>query len=382
MKRPKANPADNTSGKLLVVPQTGKPLSTAQQAFNRLVARIEKLHRQIAKETRDLDEAMAFFNQNIQPRRDKITQARKDLVLQLATFLDSPQLKKNQNETLNQMIAEQLGQIGAEDGGLGDEKLQQLFSRVLRVDYAQAAREELRAAREEFEELFANAGVKPDLSGFHDDMTPDEFQAEASRIASKFLNESTSEPPPKKKRLTKRQLEKEERAKLAEEARKRSIATIYKQLARVFHPDLEPDAALRPHKELLMQQLTAAYRNNDLHTMLRLEVEWLTSEKDDVQRLTDEKLDVYNEVLREQIQRLESQLFELPMQPQYRPITQATGPFQITAILDGRPEVRELNELHKTIANMTTQLQSPKAIDYLRHMIKEFRQIQKEDFGY
>jgi hypothetical protein len=38
--------------------------------------------------------------------------------------------------------------------------------------------------------------------------------------------------------------------------------------------------------ETVMQELTAAYRNHDLHTLLRLELEWIRREEGDLDRIT------------------------------------------------------------------------------------------------
>src|SRR5205823_6427352 len=120
------------------------------------------------------------------------------------------------------------------------------------------------------------------------------FAAKAAEVAEKFeqQNAASDEDPfqqPERPK-TKRQMEKEALRRNAEEVRKKSISTIYKQLARILHPDLEPDAALRERKVVLMQQLTAAYRDNDLHTLLRMELEWIQKEQGDVAHLTDAKL--------------------------------------------------------------------------------------------
>ena len=105
-----------------------------------------------------------------------------------------------------------------------------------------------------------------------------------------------------------------------EEFRKRSIANIYKQLARVLHPDFERDTERQKNKVQLMQELTAAYRQNDLHTLLRLEMQWIENEGGDIDRLTEEKLGVYNEILQDQVQGLEQRLMGLIFHPRYRPI--------------------------------------------------------------
>src|SRR5439155_24603602 len=97
-----------------------------------------------------------------------------------------------------------------------------------------------------------------------------------------------------------------EELRAMEEARKRNIASIYKQLARVLHPDLERDNERQKEKVQLMQELTEAYRQKDLHTLLRLEMQWIENEGGHLDRLTEEKLSVYVEVLQGQVQGLEA----------------------------------------------------------------------------
>ena len=48
----------------------------------------------------------------------------------------------------------------------------------------------------------------------------------------------------------------DEDGRAADELRKRSIAIIYKQLARVLHPDFERDSERQKKKVQLMQELT------------------------------------------------------------------------------------------------------------------------------
>jgi hypothetical protein len=69
-----------------------------------------------------------------------------------------------------------------------------------------------------------------------------------------------------------------------------------------------------------MQELTVAYQQNDLHTLLRLEMQWIENESGDIERLTEERLAMYNEVLREQVKGLENRLHGLLFHPRYRPI--------------------------------------------------------------
>jgi hypothetical protein len=140
----------------------------------------------------------------------------------------------------------------------------------------------------------------------------------------------------------------------------------------VLHPDLESDPGRKQAKGALMQELTAAYRNNDLHTLLRLELEWIQREEGDVERLTEEKLSIYNQVLKEQVSELERELAELRYHPRYQSIAVAAGPLGIRL----RTDPAEMRWLDATIASMEasiTRMRSGKPLDQVRVLIKAYR---------
>ncbi len=55
---------------------------------------------------------------------------------------------------------------------------------------------------------------------------------------------------------------------LQDELAKKSITELYKELAKLIHPDLEQDEQRRHSKEQLMKELTAARDQEDVHAML------------------------------------------------------------------------------------------------------------------
>ena len=150
----------------------------------------------------------------------------------------------------------------------------------------------------------------------------------------------------------------------AEEFRKRSIATIYKQLARVLHPDLERDRDRQKQKMELMQELTAAFRENDLHTLLRLEMQWIEKEGGDVERLTEEKLDVYNEFLNRQVEGLEQRLRDLVFRPRYRSILIWEN--RLARTIDGPEKTRELDDSISNIERSVHLLEAARTADEVR----------------
>ena len=305
------------AGGLVVISQPGRPLSKAQRAFNRLVTKVEELRARLDREIHRLDKVLAYYGEYIHPRMQRQMALRKELIRALAPFLDGNRLKqKSERKTLRMVIAEQINEIAGKEGTLTDEDLQAVFKQVHGVDFGQVEQEEMAEMRSVMEEMFGEIGIGIDLSDLRPDMSDEELASKAAEMAERIQQKAEEEdgafrPPDNRK--TKRQLEKEERTRQAEQLRNKGIASVYKQLAKVLHPDLEPDAGRKQAKGTLMQELTAAYRNNDLHTMLRLELEWIHRDEGDVERLTEEKLSIYNQVLREQVFELERELAELPI---------------------------------------------------------------------
>lgn len=131
-------------GSLVLLSREDRPLTKAQRAFNRLVARVEELRAELDCEIRRLDKALVYYGEHLHPRQQRLNALRKDIVRALAPFLDDKCLKrKNERETLRMIIAEQMSQIVQEEGSLTDGDLRALFEQVHGVDFGQAEREQM-----------------------------------------------------------------------------------------------------------------------------------------------------------------------------------------------------------------------------------------------
>jgi hypothetical protein len=369
------------SDELTLIAARGRPLTKAQQTFNRLIKRIEALRSKIESETRRLDNLLAYYGKHLYPRLQRQTELRKALARTLATFLDNKRLKgKKARFTLCDLIADQLDAIVAEDDCLSDDDLRALFQRVTGEDFEEVTREEFEEARQEMESTFNEFGIDIDLSDMKPGMSDEALAAKAAemntRLQEEIEKQQQSFTPPRRPK-TARQHEREKREKLAEELRKKTLATVYKQLARVLHPDLELDPERRRQKERLMQELTVAYSNNDMHTLLRLEMEWIEREEGEIERLTEEKLAVYNQTLKEQVQGLEQELRELPCDPRYQPIVVFEGPFRATVRNDGPAEALRLDKANASIEASIRDLRSNNGLETLRAILRSYRNEQR-----
>lgn len=361
---------------LVLVARPDQPLTRAQQTFNRRIAKIEALRRKLDAQVRRLDKALAYYGEHLHPRLKRRTELRKDLVRTLAPFLDDKRLRRKwERATLKRIVVDHIEEIIADEGSLTDADLLAVFERIHGASFAQVEQQEMEAAFSTMETMFGEIGIEVDFSGISPDMSDEAFVARATEIAGKFQEQAKEQSHAfarRKRPRTKRQLESEERQRQAEQIRKRSIATIYKQLARVLHPDLEPDSALKDRKCALMQELTTAYHGNDLHTLLRLELEWIHHEELDLQRLTDEKLAIYNQVLKEQADELQREIRQLAYDPRYQSLVFPDGPFALRVRTDGPVVAASLDDEIASLKGSLARLRTGAAFDEVRDFVHTF----------
>ncbi len=114
----------------------------------------------------------------------------------------------------------------------------------------------------------------------------------------------------------------------------KNLNDLYRQLARVFHPDLESDEEKRGAKEELMKELNHAYKSKNIYAMLQMEVQWLAASQDRLGNLPAEKLKVFVLSLKEQLKILNAELKSVPNQPRFEILHKVTFPFYCESIPD------------------------------------------------
>ncbi|SHI89442.1 hypothetical protein SAMN02745146_1831 [Hymenobacter daecheongensis DSM 21074] len=114
------------------------------------------------------------------------------------------------------------------------------------------------------------------------------------------------------KRKTKKQQAQEAAARQEQQQLLGNTKTLYRQLARANHPDLERDPALAQEKTARMQQITRAYEANDLYMLLQLLSEHAPGSTDNE---SEDLLARYTQALRRQQDELKQRLNELKYGP-------------------------------------------------------------------
>ena len=367
-----------TTNTLIIGKQAAKTLSKSQQIFNRLSQKIENLQDELQSKTKILDECLMFYGNVIHPLEQEMLILQKEVTKLLYKFYMNNKfvignLGNKKRQILKDIISVQLDNILCGDKNEPDEEIKHIYQNIFGVSYEAVAKEGFSEIINEMESMFSNMGLDVDLSDIDIKSGEEDIFRKIKEIEEKakrdLENEQASQGVKKK---TKKQLAKELKEQQIEEARNRNISSIYKQLAKVLHPDLEQDTAIKIEKESLMKQLTAAYETHDLHTLLRLEIQWIHKENSHLETLSENKLEIYIQLLKEQIKELEEEHYMLSHHPRYLPLNYFYHESSLPNIQILTSKKNQIKEIIGSLNNSIQRLKGDDPLSELRDIIRIF----------
>ncbi|MCF2502302.1 hypothetical protein L0663_02845 [Dyadobacter sp. CY107] len=264
-------------------------LNKRQKEFNQLSEKIEELDRLIPELESAYDQMIQRIPTDLDPLVKEYQEYRVEIVHIMDRTYSADLFRKIYQDKLAYLITE-----GAYDliAHYGFEDLKPVFNKYSQVDIETLLAEE-RAKAEKITDpafLLESEGAKEPIEyeNFHD--LPEE---EKQRIKAGQREE----------RLAKRI---QEAKQLAEQQKTtKSVRTVYMDLVKAFHPDLEKDEAEKLRKTDIMQQVTQAYQENNLLKLLKLQIELDRIDQDELENLSKNQLNYYNKVLKQQVEELE-----------------------------------------------------------------------------
>ena len=321
-------PAISKAG-LAIRPADGAPLSRTQVEFNRLIKSLEATKARHLREQERLDKTLVTAIRELVPLVEELNRLNCNLIFTGMKAFQSLKLTAHRRLWFADLLSTKAGNLLVDPVGLNEQEIHELEAIIKKLSpdkedsqMNEGYEKELSAARVMMEQAARLAGLDLDLSDLDPRGDPEEFHRIANerlRDAFQTKQESATDGKPGRK-PTKAQAENERKRLAKEDAKNRDLKSLFKQLAKAFHPDLEPDPLLKEHKKIWMQRLNAAYAADDLREMLQLEMEWLGEEATNLATAGDQKLQVYCMVLKEQILDLKGQIYRLPFEPQYGPL--------------------------------------------------------------
>ncbi|MFH1831748.1 MAG: hypothetical protein ABH827_02990 [bacterium] len=296
------------------------------------------LQAQQQDKTQELDLALQFYYEKIRPD-EVILQGLfiERVTIAYQIYKTSKDFSKAERKDLKKIVMDEVNVVfSLGDGYNIPVEVKEIFSDLNGVDYDETLAAEL--------ELFE-----------------DENQMASSRRESK---------------KTKKQREKESKKSEFEALLKQNINSTYKQLARVLHPDLEQNSEQKIVKEELMKTLTIAYKNNDLYELLNLELECLKHSASTKQTQNNEKLEIYNTVLADQVKTLQVTIDTLFQDPKYAPLGRYYND-RFNGIFSLKFKYEQLKNEVRAMQKFVNRLKTPAVVGIFKIAIKERRAMQR-----
>ena len=256
--------------------------SPAQQAFRQAILDVENLRERLRDLRAGQAEARRRYWQQVGPAATAVVAARRGLFPALEDALLLGYFSRLEEEQITDLI---VGNARALEERFGEDE-----GEILRK-YAPAAHRN-RAAQTKPE----HHGSAETAEYYTPDPTlpPHEQAAAAARA----------------RRKTKAQRAKEDAEQADQKQLESNAKTIYRQLARTHHPDLERDPEKQAGKTAQMQRITEAYEADDLYTLLQLLAESGPADAD-----SDDVLARYTRALLQQQITLKQEMNEVKYGP-------------------------------------------------------------------
>ncbi len=380
MKHSKINDTTNSKSDnkgLIITKASTKKLTKNQLEFNKLTLKIEKLQKDIEKKKDKLDLALKMYGNDLHPLKEVLLKEREQNLLILWQHYKSKKLSAKDQTHLKQIVREHLQRFFMELNELPSENVKAIFNELENDDYDKKRAEEKSEAAKNLKAALKK--MKVDLSGIDTTNENELYDRLRAHQQKEFETNQNAGYNNKEKKKTAKQIEAEKIQQDAEELKQKNIGTIYKQLAKLFHPDLEQDESKKAEKALLMQELIAAYESKNLHALLTLELKWIHKENEHLESLTEEKLVVYLQILKDQIADLTFEKEEIGYMPQYAVLVENFGWEVKQAPID--TITRHLKATTNLINDFKLNFKlfkSDDALKYIKYMIKDWKLITRE----
>ena len=290
---------------LKVVPSVKGKLSPAQQRFNKLLARVDNLGRQLQDLERLAGQVRGPHLARVAELDRQAVDAQRQMLFFLHDRLQRKGLTPAQQKTARAIVENLLHPLAE----LEDDAVIQLRTVYgMAEDPAAQGSELCKQMLDMAEDALGRSLDREALQGMD---SPEEMmealmqqvraqeEAEQERLAAR----RAKRPPTAGQRKAQEQ---------AQDA-KAALRSIYRQLASALHPDRETDPAERDRKSALMVQANTAYERGDLTTLLRLQLQAEQVDAAHIARMAEEQIAALSLLLKQQVATLEGQLAEAEM---------------------------------------------------------------------
>jgi hypothetical protein len=301
-------------------------LSNLQKTFNRLKKKILVLRNRLKETETILEQALHFFQTEVSPLNYSLLSTVSDVIKILYRYHKNPkQLSKRDKINLKELIISKCRDALTLANSINDVDLevQDILKDLEGVDCRDLFNNDLEEGKVMISKMFKELNLDVNLNSLDASDDQESLVKKVLEAMVEAHQKQQSETPSFIKPKSKREIQKEIKAKELENLQHEGLGKLYKQLAKALHPDLEQDPSVKAEKEQLMKRLTTAYKNDDLHALLSIEMEWFKRTESDEQEgklPSDEQLKIFNSLLKDQVEELEFTLAMAASHPRFFPL--------------------------------------------------------------
>ena len=284
-------------------------LSKGQKTFNDLVERIGKQRARLAGWEAAIPKYQQKYTTDLLPELNRLGDLQAELVRALDRWSCDTGLNRNELRLIDEVIVDVAGPLLFERD---DPELRAILESHgdVTVEPSDAGSAEDQEAMEAMKSMVEDAfGIEAGtLDEVVEDAEEELMQKSRQREAEQ---EAHAAARAQKKSPKQRALE----ARRDEDARRvsQSIRDVYRRLASLLHPDRETDPDERKRKTALMQRVNDAYARNNLLQMLELQLELEHIDQAALDNISEERLQHYNTVLKQQLAELATEIRRVEM---------------------------------------------------------------------
>ena len=282
----------------------GPRLSAAQQRFNRLLAKIDKLEGQVTDIKTLADAFRPLYQSTLEPLRE----AHRALLRRMALALDERLQRKGLTPAQKRNALDILCGLCETLAASGDEAMAALHDQRSERTLRQKEEDQAALMRSMMEQAL---GAPLDLQAQDDSLDPLEAVMRASheRLHEAMQAEAAQREAAQADRKKKKPTPAQRKAAQQQEDADTVLRQVYRQLASALHPDREREPAEQQRKTALMSEANAAYARQDLVALLHLQVRIAQAGMQDMLQQPEERIAAMSLLLRQQADELERELF-------------------------------------------------------------------------
>jgi hypothetical protein len=349
----------------------GQPLSPAQQRFNRLLARIDKLKRQMEELQALADTQRPLYHRTLHPLRERRLALMRKMALWLDERLQHRGLSKADKQTATDILCTLCEHLAAD----GDEEMQALHDKHSQ----HSIEEKQQAAAASVRAMMEGVLGHPLDTDLPLDSLDDLLFAGMGHLRDAMEADNAL---PQRKKPKRKPTATQRRAEQQQQDAETTLRKLYRLLSSTLHPDRELDPDARAHKHTLMVEANTAYQRRDLVALLHIQLHIEQTDPQTLSRMAEGRIESMSLLLRQQTGELERELSTRKQQ-----VLQEFGmnPYESLSVASLRRHLsREAQALKQDVAAMEQDMKTVRDDVSFKRWLKQQKQLseQADDPGY